>query len=198
MAGPRFTSQTLNDLIFWGIHLCVVAIALGIVWIRLDATARVMTKLVQLQNDELALVKRQTESAEEQTRLVEQREQKRTEAVNLIMAQQKKLIDDNDNYMKDIQIRVTKISEDVTATLEQIKAISKAVVGTAIEKEQEANHASSVAVNAQSTAAKAKSKIGAVSGALAQKKKQLYRANKVIANEKKKNVVQRIFQPIGQ
>ena len=198
MAEPRFTLAAANDLIFWGIHLAVVGIALGIVWTRLDATAQVMTKLVTLQNDELALVKRQTQNAEEQTRLVEQRELKRVEAVNLIMSQQKQLLDESHQSMEDILSRVKGIAGDVATTLDQIKLISKAVVGTAIEKEQEAKQAEDVALNAQGAAHQARSRAAAASGALAQKKRRLNKVNRVIAKEKQKNPLQRMFQPIGQ
>lgn len=193
----RFTFQTMNDLLFWGIHLCVVAIALAIVWVRLDATTRVMTKLVTLQNDELSLVRKQTADAEEQTRLVEQREAKRVEAVNQITSQQKELIDNTESSMNDLLGRVKGIAADVTTTLEQIKTINNAVLGTAIEHKQQAIHAESVATQEANAAASARTKAAITSGALAQKKRQLKKATQVIAKEKKKNFVQRIFQPIN-
>lgn len=194
----RFSSQTINDLIFWGVHLCVVAIAMAIVWVRLDATTRVMTKLVTLQNEELALVRKQTENAEEQTKLVEQREVKRVEAVNQITSQQKRLIDNTETSMSDLLDRVKGIAGDVTSTLDQIKTINKAVLGTAVEDKQKAIQAEDSAVQAQGAAAYARTKAAITGSALAQKKRQLKRASRVIAKEKKKNFVQRIFQPIGQ
>lgn len=201
----RFSSQTMNDLIFWGVHLCVVAIAMAIVWIRLDATTRVMSKLVTLQNDELALVRKQTADAEEQTRLVEQREVKRVEAVNQITSQQKQLINKTESSMNDLLERVKGIASDVASTLEQIRAINKAVLGTAVEDKQKAIQAEgtaiqakSVAIEAQGAAAHARSKAAVTGGVLEQKKRQLKRATQVIAKEKKKNFVQRMLQPIGQ
>jgi uncharacterized membrane protein YdfJ with MMPL/SSD domain len=187
----------MNDLIFWGIHLCVVAIALAIVWVRLDATTRVMTKLVTLQNDELALVRKQTADAEEQTRLVEQRETKRGEAVTQITSQQKELIDNTESSMDELLGRVKGIATDVTSTLDQIRTINKAVLGTAIEHKAEAIHAEGVATQATKEAVSARTKAAMTSGALAQKKRQLKKATQVIAKEKKKNFVQRIFQPIN-
>jgi hypothetical protein len=188
----------MNDLIFWAIHLCVVAIALAIVWIRLDATTRVMTKLVSLQNDELALVRKQTADAEEQTRMVEQREAKRVAAVNQITSQQKELIDKTESSMNELLGRVKGIAADATSTLEQIKAINKAVLGTAIEHKTEAIQAETMAEKATNQAASARTKVAVTRGALAQKKRQLKQATQVIAKEKKKNFVQRMLQPVGQ
>jgi hypothetical protein len=188
----------MNDLIFWAIHLCVVAIALAIVWVRMDATTKVMTKLVALQNDELGLVRKQTADAEEQTKLVEQREAQRVAAVSQISYQQKVLIDNTESSMNEILDRVKGIANDATSTLEQIKLISKAVVGEAVHHEQQAITNKQEAIQAENAAATAKTKAAVTIGALATKKRQLKKATQIINNEKKKNFVQRLLQPIGQ
>jgi hypothetical protein len=175
-----------------------VAIALGIVWVRLAATTKVMTKLVALQNDELALVRKQTADAEEQTKLVEQREAQRVAAVSQISYQQKVLIDNTESSMNEILDRVKGIANDATSTLEQIKLISKAVVGEAVHHEQQAISNKQEAIQAENAAAMAKTKVKVTSGALATKRRQLKKATQIINNEKKKNFVQRMLQPIGQ
>jgi hypothetical protein len=191
MEKVRFSSQAMNDLIFWSIQICIIAIALGIIWIRLDATGKVMSKLVTLQNDELVFVKKQTADADAQTKLVEANEAKRVEAFNQIMAQQRILMDNTETSTNEILNRVKGIASDVTATLDQIKIISKAVVGEAVLHEQNA-------VQAKDIAASVKTKAAITSGALAVKKRQLKKATQVIAKEKQKNPIQRMLQPIGQ
>jgi hypothetical protein len=195
----------MNDLIFWGIQICIIAIALGIIWIRLDATGKVLVKLVSLQNDELVSVRKQTRDAEDQTKLIKENEDKRLDAFKQITTQQKVLMDNTEASTNDILDRVKVIASDVTTTLDQIKLISKAVVGEAVLHEQKAiqaegaaNTAKQQAIQAEGVAAKAKTKAAATSGALAQKKRQLNKATQVIATEKKKNPLQRMFQPVGQ
>lgn len=187
----RFSSQTMNDLIFWGIHLCVIAIALGIIWIRLDATTRVMTKLVTLQNDELVLVKKQTASAEEQAKSAEQRD---TNEANALRG----LIISHETSTNELMGKVKEIAGDITSTLDQIKIISKAVVGEAIIHEEDARTNKQAAIQAEGAAISAKTKAAITSGALATKKRQLRNATQVITREKRKNPIQRMFQPVGQ
>src|SRR5258708_3134591 len=60
----RFSSETANDLLFWGVHLCVVGIALAVVWTKIDSLTAAMRTLIALQNKEVELVQRQAHIAE--------------------------------------------------------------------------------------------------------------------------------------
>src|SRR4029077_5340572 len=62
----RFSADTANDLLFWGFHLCIVAISLAIVWTKIEATNDAMRKLLLAQQEELVLVRQQAQVAEEQ------------------------------------------------------------------------------------------------------------------------------------
>jgi hypothetical protein len=195
----------MNDLLFWGIQMCIIAIALAIIWVRMDATGKVLVKLINLQNDELASVRKQTADADNQTKLIKENEDKRLEAFKQITAQQKVLMDNTEASTNDILERVKVIAKDVTTTLDQIKIISEAIVGEAVLHEQKAKQAEGVAttakqkaIQAEGAAIKAKNKATATSGALATKKRLLNKATQVIDTEKKKNPLQRMFQPIGQ
>jgi len=60
----RIGPDTVNDLIFWGMQLALVAISLAIVWSRLNATNRAIENLFRAQGEELVLVRQQTEAAQ--------------------------------------------------------------------------------------------------------------------------------------
>jgi beta-galactosidase/beta-glucuronidase len=186
----RFSSH-VNDLLFWGVHILLIVVCMGAIWSRLDATTKVMLKLVNLQNSEITFAKEQTELAKQQEAQKAKEVQETRAALDTIIAQQKSLMDSNETSMQELLRTVNHVESDVASSLEQIKLISKSVVGSA-------EHSQQKAIDAQGAALNAKAQANVVKGALAQKKKQLKNATKVITKEKKKNFVQRIFQPIGQ
>jgi hypothetical protein len=55
----RFSQDTINDLLFWGVHFCVVAVALGFVWIKIDRLSVAIKVLYDAESTELQLVRDQ-------------------------------------------------------------------------------------------------------------------------------------------
>src|SRR5258707_3811212 len=52
----RFSAESLNDLLFWGIHLFVIAVALAVVWYKIDKLPGAVGRLLNAQNEELTVV----------------------------------------------------------------------------------------------------------------------------------------------
>ena len=73
----RFSADTINDLLFWGAHLCIVAVSLAIVWYKIDHLSVAIKTLLDSQVQELVLVKRQVVSVEQQTTLFKVQEEQR-------------------------------------------------------------------------------------------------------------------------
>jgi len=205
----RFSTDTLNDLIFWGFHLCVVAISLAIVWYKIDKLSSGIASLLIAQNQELALVQKQLQAAQEQVVRSEQAERKR--AIQLQAAT---------DVLSGVLDNVGKIKEDVTATLAQAQSINQTVLEVSIQTKaaslkaaQSASSAAGAANSAASAAGAAASRAASTQGlvrakvvttqdkirieqeqrALAAKRQQL---TKTIRQVKKNgpNLLQKIFQ----
>src|SRR5215510_16085033 len=61
----RFSADSANDLLFWGCHLAIVAISLGIMWVKFDGTNKALKDLLKAQSHEIDVVKSQALKAEQ-------------------------------------------------------------------------------------------------------------------------------------
>ena len=205
----RFSTDTINDLLFWGAHLCIVAVSLAIVWYKIDHLSLAIKTLLDSQVQELELVKRQVASVEEQTALFKVQEQQRSNQVK----QNRIALDLMMTSMTDIQAAIRKNLEETQgiaghfveiaeqskqASLQAANA-SQSAVGAARSAENAA-----VSAAARSSATKTlvtekvvttddKLKLKQQERALAAKKAQL---NKTIQRVRKNgpNLIQRMFQ----
>jgi hypothetical protein len=50
----HFSPQSSNELLFWACHLTIVAICLGIIWVKVDRMAKALTILLKAQIEELS------------------------------------------------------------------------------------------------------------------------------------------------
>ena len=205
----RFTADTINDLLFWGAHLCIVAVSLAIVWYKINSLSVAIGKLLDSQVQELVLVKRQVASVEEQTALFKAQEGQRVE-----QAKRNRLAIDL------MMTSMTEIQAAIRKNLEETQGISGQFVEIAEQSKQaslQAANASQGAINAAKSAENAaasaaarssatktlvtqkvvttddKLKLNEQERALAAKKAQL---QKTIKQVKKNgpNLIQRIFQ----
>jgi len=83
----RFSTDTINDLLFWGAHLCIVAVSLAIIWYKIDRLSVAIRTLLDSQVQELVLVKRQVASVEEQTALFKSHRARHQPALRTLWAQ---------------------------------------------------------------------------------------------------------------
>jgi hypothetical protein len=205
----RFTADTINDLLFWGAHLCIVAVSLAIVWYKIDKLNTAIRTLLDSQVQELVLVKRQVASVEEQTALFKAQEEQRAEQVK----RNRVAIDLMMTNMTEIQAAIRKNLEEtqgISGQFVEIAEQSKAASLQAANASEGAINAAKSAENAAASAAARSSatktlvtqkvvttddkrKLNEQERALAAKKAQL---QKTIKQVKKNgpNLMQRIFQ----
>jgi hypothetical protein len=191
----RFSADTANDLLFWGFHLCIVAISLAIVWTKIDGLQGAVTKLLLAQSQELDVVQKQLLLAQAQTETARQAEHTRAlqfDAANRVLGH--------------VVANVTSIQADVGSTLTQIQSINQSMLKVSSQSASAAQSAASAASAAASTSASThslvarkvvtsadKEALDAQRAALAAKQKQLTR---VIRTTKIKGptIFQKLFQ----
>ena len=205
----RFTADTINDLLFWGAHLCIVAVSLAIVWYKIDRLNVAIRTLLDAQVQEVVLVKRQVASVEEQTVLFKAQEEQRTEqakrnrvAIDLMMTSMTEIqaaIRKNLEETQGISGQFVEIAEQSKEASLQAANASENAVSAARSAE---NAATSAAARSASTKTLVREKVVTTDDklqlkqqeqALAAKKAQL---QKTIKQVKKNgpNLMQRIFQ----
>jgi hypothetical protein len=205
----RIGADTINDLLFWGVHLCVVAVSLAIVWYKIDHLSGGIRMLLDSQVQELSLVRRQVASVEEQTALTKAGEEQRSEQVK----RNRQALDLMLTSMTDIQASIRKNLEEtqgISAHFLEVAEQSKQASLLAANASQSAVNASKSAENAAAAAAARSSatktlirekvvttddkmKIKEQEQALAAKKAQLQKTIKRV-QKNGPNIIQRIFQ----
>jgi hypothetical protein len=189
----RFSAESINDLLFWGVHLMVVGISLAVVWTKLDSTTHALLKIITLQNQEMAVVQEQALSAKHQA---EQAELGRTQAaeeasqtkaaLKIVLNQQGEFRGLATKTVDEMSARFDAIQTNVLATLDQIKNLQAQLAGTAKTSQTQAAVAQVVATSASARAA-------ARAQALAAKRRQLRHVDKKLTQLKDRNIIQRLL-----
>jgi len=161
----RFSSESVNDLLFWGAHLLVVAISLGIMWVRLDGTNRALEKLLKAQNHELDLVRGQTLKAEEMAQNARNTEYQRAIAFSAAQHQIESLVAQTQGIEADVKAALAKTNETNQLVLESIN-VAKAA---ALKSEQAAQSAAGSAGVAAARAGAAAATSGRTANVVASK-----------------------------
>ena len=124
----RFSSESVNDLLFWACHLTLVGISLAIVWIKVDRTAEALQKLLKAQSEEIEIARAQTVKADLAYAASHKAELQRSvdvqtanEALKSLVAQ----VQNNQHSIKDNQDSISAIIDGVNKTNELILAASK-------------------------------------------------------------------------
>jgi hypothetical protein len=146
----RFSSEAANDLIFFAVQLCVLAIGLAIVWNRIEATNQAVLTLLKAQETEITIAKAQAADAHEQA--LQSRAAERTRATQLA---------ETTLVLQGVLDRVSKVQGDITATLDQIRAINQSVLVVSEATKTASVQAAGTAQSAASAAAAAHNAAGA-------------------------------------
>jgi hypothetical protein len=198
----RFSADSLNDLLFWGIHFAIVGISLAIVWTKIDSTTKVLRTLIAAQNQQLVLTQQQLGIAKEEAEHAKAMELQRSTEVKRSF-----------NSLNTMMLTSGQIQHDVNYALSQIQEINRSMLTVAQTSKSaalQAAGAANVAANASSAAANASSSTRALvrsrvvttedkvqiqqqQRALAAKKAQL---NRTIRSVKTKGptLLQKLFQ----
>jgi transglutaminase/protease-like cytokinesis protein 3 len=142
----RFSFESINDLLFWAMQICILAIGLAIVWARIEATNQVVVQLLKAQDQEISIARKQADDAHEQALAARAAEHQR--AIQLSTTTQ---------VLQGVLERVSKVQDDITATLAQIRAINESVLGVSKSVLEVAEATKTASVQAASTAQSAAS-----------------------------------------
>jgi len=148
---PRrhFSTESLNELLFWGIHLAIVAISLGIMWVKIDGNTKALKTLIAAQDKELELVRQQVlveaTSAQEEHKAEQQRSIQFSAAFAALSAIQ-----------ADVKDALNKSTQTNNLVLEAAQATEKA----ALESKSAASGAETLAMRAAGTAGAAAAAAG--------------------------------------
>jgi hypothetical protein len=152
----RFSSETANDLIFWAVQLCVLAAGLAVVWTKIEATNKAVLLLLQAQEKEIVITRKQADEAHEQALAARAAEHQR--AIQLSATT---------DVLSGVLERVGKVQDDITQTLEQMRSInenvlivSKTILDVSEATKTSSAQAASTAQSAAASAAAARSAAG--------------------------------------
>jgi hypothetical protein len=137
----RFTLESANDLLFWALQMCILAIGLAIVWARIEATNQAVVQLLKAQDEEIVIARKQTDEFHEQALAARGAEHQR--AIQLY---------DTTEVLKGVLERVGKVQDDITATLEQIRNINENVLAVSKSVLEVAEATKTASIQAADTA----------------------------------------------
>jgi hypothetical protein len=175
----RFSFESINDLLFFGVQICLLAIGLAIVWARIEATNQAVVQLLKAQEQEITIAKEQAADAHEQAMAARAAEQQR--AVQLASTTQ---------VLQGVLERVSKVQNDITQTLEQIRGINQnvLVVSKSVLEVSEATKTASVqaagTAQSASSAAAAAHRAAGIAAANSSATRALVRAKVATAQDK--------------
>jgi hypothetical protein len=147
----HFSQETANDLLFWGVHLCVVALSLAIMWVKIDGIVKSMKLVIAAQEQELRTVQKQAfqdlGAAQEARNAEHQRSlqfQAATGSLNVVLSQ-----------VSEIQGDIKKMLATATEINNRVLAQSEATKSAAIQAQSAAQNAAGAASGAAGAATRA-------------------------------------------
>jgi hypothetical protein len=144
----RFSSETTNDLLFWGAHLLVVAISLGIMWVKVDGLAKAMKTLLLAQNRQVAIV--QEQAKQDQVASVQAQQAEHTRSIQFEAST--RVLSGVLSQVGDIQADIKRTLAKAEETNKLVLAQSEATRTAALESQQAANQAAGAAQSAAGAA----------------------------------------------
>jgi hypothetical protein len=147
----RFSSETANDLLFWGAHLCIVAISLGIMWLKVDALTTAMRTILSAEEHQAQTLTQQAHKAEAATIQAQQAEH--TRSIQFDAAS--KVLDGVLRQVSDIQTDIKATLAKTTEINQLVLQQSQTTKDAALQSQLEASKAAGAAQNAATTAGNA-------------------------------------------
>jgi hypothetical protein len=147
----RFSAESINDLLFWGVHLLIVAISLGIMWVKVDGLAKAMRTILAAENQQAKTLIKQAQEAEAATIRAQQAEHVRSIQFDAATRVLNGVLQQVGDIQADIKTTLAKTQETNQLVLAQSQATNQA----ALSSEQAATQAAGAAKNAAATAGNA-------------------------------------------
>jgi hypothetical protein len=172
----RFSHESLNDLLFWGVQLLVVAISIAIMYSKLENTAAILRTLLAAQNSELDIAKAQALKADglaEEARQVA-RDAAHERSIAFERAEQR---------MEDLVARVNQIQADVNDALKKSTETNNLVLDAAKASKQAADESKVAAGSAATEAFRAAGTAGAAASAASRAAAVSSRTSTVVASK---------------
>ena len=161
----RFSTETANDLLFWGCHLAIVAISLGIMWVKFEANGKALEKLLKAQSHEIDLVRAQALKADEVAQTAQNAERQRSLAFTAAQRQIEALVAQTQGIEADVQASLAKANETNQLVLDATNLAKTA----ALKSEQAAQSAAGSAGVAAARAGAAAATSGRTANVVATK-----------------------------
>jgi hypothetical protein len=147
----RFSADTTNDLLFWGVHLSVIGLSLAIMWVKVDGIVMAMKRVIAAQEQELRMVQKQAlqdEGAAQEARNAERQRNVQFQAaagsLNVVLSQ-----------VSEIQGDIKKTLATATEINTRVLAQSEATKSAAIQAQSAAQNAAGAASGAAGAATRA-------------------------------------------
>jgi hypothetical protein len=140
----RFSHESTNDLLFWGVQLLVVAISMAIIYSKLETTAKILRTLLSEQDSELSIAKAQAVKADE---AVADSQRRLDEAEAHRSAFWKHASEQLDGLLN----QVTQIQSDVKESLANSAQTNQLVLAAAEQSKEAAGNAALQATRAAGT-----------------------------------------------
>src|SRR4029077_722909 len=159
----RFSSETANDLLFWGAHLMLVAISLGIMWTKVDSLTKAMKSILIAEERQNSTLANQAQEAMAATVRAQQAEHVRS----IQFDASSKILDGVLRQVSDIQLDIKTTLAKTDEINQVVLAQSEATKAAALQSQQEAHNAAGAANVAAQTAggaASAAARAAAASG----------------------------------
>jgi hypothetical protein len=172
----RFSHESLNDLLFWGVQLLVVAISIAIMYTKLENTAAILRTLLSEQDGELQIAKAQALKADG---IAEEARQ----AAHKAEIQRSVAFDTAEQRMADLLAQVNQIQADVKDALEKSTQTNQLVLEAAQASKKAAEESKVAAGSAATEASRAAGTAGAAVSAATRAAALSSRTGAVVANK---------------
>jgi len=158
----RFSADSANDLLFWGCHLAIVAISLGIMWVKFDGTNKALKDLLKAQSHEIDVVKSQALKAEQAAQEARNAEHTRNVQFSAASNTLQSVVEQVGMIQRSVEADLSKAVETNNLVLQAIDIAKAAALKSEIAASEAATKAS-IAAGAAGSAAGAASRAAATS-----------------------------------
>jgi hypothetical protein len=149
----RFSTESANDLLFWGAHLAIVAISLGIMWVKFEANSKALEKLLKAQNREIDLVRAQALKADEVAQTAQNAERQRSLAFTAAQRQIEALVAQTQGIQTDVKSSLATANQTNQLVLDAISVAKAAALKSEEAAQSAAGNAGVAAARAGAAAA---------------------------------------------
>jgi hypothetical protein len=140
----RFSAESLNDLLFWGLQLTIIAVGLGIIWLKVDALASALKTILKSEEAQNQTLLAQANA--EQIARIEAQQAEHTRSIQFSAAM---------GTLQTVLAHAAQIQTAVQDTLAKATETNNLVLAASQEAQKAAQNAASAAGGAAGAASRA-------------------------------------------